>query len=205
MIRLLVFSCLALAIAGCNRKISTTPNLGIGDLKSTMIGSYNSGKQEAADSAYYNISLHMYPIWEDKGHYLYVEQAMNSMQERPYRQRVYQLIDLGNNKYESKVYTFKDETAAIGKWKDPDFWKAYNVSDIEERVGCSVFLTYKDGVYVGSTDGKSCLSSLRGATYATSKVTIFPDRIESWDQGFNDEDIQVWGAEKGGYIFDKLK
>ena len=205
MFRLLIFFCLTLTIVGCNRQASTSLSSGIVQLKTSMTGSYNSEKQEATDSAYYNISLHMYPIWEDKGHYLYVEQAMNSMQERPYRQRVYELIDLGNNKYESKVYTFRDETAAIGKWRNPSFWEAYNLSDLEEREGCSVFLTYKDGVYSGSTDGKSCLSSLRGATYATSKVTIFPNRIESWDQGFNDEDIQVWGAVTGGYIFDKLK
>jgi hypothetical protein len=42
---------------------------------------------------------------------------------------------------------------------------------------------------------------LRGASYATSKVTIEEGLIISWDQGFNEEDEQVWGAVKGGYEF----
>ncbi|MGB0932242.1 MAG: CpcT/CpeT family chromophore lyase, partial [Chitinophagales bacterium] len=55
------------------------------------------------------------------------------------------------------------------------------------------------------TKEKECGSTLRGATYATSKVNIYKDRLESWDQGFNDQDSQVWGAVKGPYIFDKME
>jgi CpeT protein len=57
--------------------------------------------------------------------------------------------------------------------------------------------------YEGSTLGKECLSSLRGATYATSKVKIDEKMILSWDQGWDNADKQIWGATKGGYIFDK--
>jgi len=58
-----------------------------------------------------------------------------------------------------------------------------------------------DGYYTGSTVGKLCESNLRGAAYATSEVTVKSDRIISWDRGFDNEDNQVWGAEKGGYVF----
>ena len=57
--------------------------------------------------------------------------------------------------------------------------------------------------FTGSTQGKSCNSELRGATYATSEVIIGNGFIESWDRGFNEKDEQVWGAEKGGYIFER--
>lgn len=33
-----------------------------------IMGSYDSSKQAAADSSFYNIALHMYPIWKGKGH-----------------------------------------------------------------------------------------------------------------------------------------
>jgi hypothetical protein len=36
-------------------------------------------------------------------------------------------------------------------------------------------------------------------------VTIWPDRLISWDRGWNDKGQQVWGAEKGGYIFVKQR
>ncbi|MBK7887481.1 MAG: hypothetical protein IPJ86_09325 [Bacteroidetes bacterium] len=29
--------------------------------------------------------------------------------------------------------------------------------------------------------------------------------LPSWDRGFNDDGVQVWGAERGGYIFLKQK
>uniref|UniRef100_UPI0038D3A63C CpcT/CpeT family chromophore lyase n=1 Tax=Flavobacterium sp. TaxID=239 RepID=UPI0038D3A63C len=52
---------------------------------------------------------------------------------------------------------------------------------------------------------KTCASELRGASYATSKVTITANQVLSWDQGFDKDDKQVWGATKAGYIFDKLQ
>ena len=56
-----------------------------------MQGSFDSKEQAAEDSAYYAISLHMYPIWPERGQFLYVEQALAAMQDKPYRQRVYEL------------------------------------------------------------------------------------------------------------------
>ena len=60
-----------------------------------------------------------------------------------------------------------------------------------------------DGSYSGSTRNKSCGSTLEGATYASSKVKISKDRIVSWDQGFDANGVQVWGATKEGYVFVK--
>ncbi|RZN83915.1 MAG: hypothetical protein EVB12_00935, partial [Winogradskyella sp.] len=78
-----------------NREASKiTDNNYLDELYAVMQGSYNSEIQSQVDSTYYNISLHMYSIWEGKGHYLYVEQALNSMQSKPYRQRIYKLNKL---------------------------------------------------------------------------------------------------------------
>ena len=62
-----------------------------------------------------------------------------------------------------------------------------------------------NGSYEGSTNGKDCQSDLRGAKYATSEVVISDEGIKSWDRGYDENDKQVWGAEKGGYVFKKLK
>ena len=40
-------------------------------------------------------------------------------------------------------------------------------------------------------------STLRGASSATSEVEVHPDRVVSWDRGFDAERKHVWGAEKG--------
>ena len=35
--------------------------------------------------------LHMYPIWGSNVNFIYVEQSVSSMQEKPYRQRIYEI------------------------------------------------------------------------------------------------------------------
>lgn len=177
----------------------------VDELFALMQGSFNSEKQALADSSYFNISLHMYPIWEDKGNFLYVEQAMNSMQDRPYRQRIYEVKRINDSTIVSNVYTIPNDSLWIGKWQSPASFDQLNLEDLELREGCGVLLQRIDkNHYKGETGKQSCESTLRGATYATSEVEIWLDKIISWDRGFDASDIQVWGAVKGGYIFDKL-
>ena len=72
------------------------------------------------------------------------------------------------------------------------------------REGCKVVLYRVDeGYFEGSTVDNNCNSNLHGASYATSEVIIKEDRLISWDRGFDENDKQVWGAEKGGYVFIK--
>ena len=42
-------------------------------------------------------------------------------------------------------------------------------------------------LFNGATGDKTCPSELRGASYATSKVTVDTDKIISWYHGFNAE------------------
>lgn len=175
------------------------------ELFSLMQGSFNSEIQSQVDSSYYNISLHMYPIWQDKGHFLYVEQALNSMQDRPYRQRIYEITRLSDSTFSSAVYNLDTDSLWIGKWKTPVAFDAISKSDLMLKSGCEVVLKRLDkNHFMGSTGETSCASSLRGASYAQSEVEVLEDKIISWDRGFDSEGNHVWGAEKGGYIFNKL-
>ena len=54
------------------------------ELFALMQGSFDSKAQAERDSAFYAISLHMHQVWPERGHFLYVEQALASMQEKPY-------------------------------------------------------------------------------------------------------------------------
>ena len=205
MLRFLVPS-LILILTSCSLKKSLPEVDELTTLKTMMTGSFNSAEQASQDSSYYDISLQMYPIWEDRpGHWLYVEQAVTAMLDKPYRQRVYQLKRNDQNIFESIVYTLVNQDDFIGKYDRPDFFDNYDESILELREGCTVYLEKADNFYWGSTLDKDCKSSLRGASYATSKVKIYKNEIQSWDQGFDDDGNQVWGATKGGYIFKKLQ
>ena len=177
-------------------------------LTSWMTGSFSSEGQAISDTNYFNIELEMVQIWKNRqdGPWIYVEQAVAEYKENPYRQRVYKLKQIGNAKIESIVYTIPDPLRFAGDYKKDIPLLTLTPDSLSLREGCNVILLRIDeNHFKGSTIDKNCNSILRGASYATSEVLIKEDRIISWDRGFDENDQQVWGAEKGGYIFIKRK
>jgi hypothetical protein len=200
-----------LAVFSCKTETKKTPQNTeekidlLSELYTVMQGSYNSEIQSEVDSSYYNISLHMYPIWEGKGNYLYVEQALNSMQNKPYRQRIYKLNQLTDSTFTSEIYTLAVDSIWIGKWKTPKAFDSISPKDITLKSGCEVVLKrLAQNLYEGKTGDTTCVSTMNGAAFARSQVDIMEDKIISWDRGFDANGDYVWGAEKGGYIFNKL-
>ena len=210
MTRFLPIILILLFVSSCkneSKQVADEPSVDteLKELYGLMQGSFNSEVQSQVDSSYINISLHMYPIWEDKGHFLYVEQAMNSRQNKPYRQRIYELKRLSDSTFSSAVYTLDVDSLWIGKWKTPEAFDAIALKDIALKEGCEVILQrMSDKHYMGKTGDTSCASSLYGASYARSEVEILEDKVISWDRGFDADGNYVWGAEKGPYIFNKL-
>jgi len=170
-----------------------------------MTGYFTSAKQARADTDYYNIKLKMIPIWQNRtdGDYIYVEQALASNENKPYRQRVYHITQ-NDKQFISKVYTIPNEENYLYSWKNTRPFINLVPDSLVERAGCEVVLVYENGMFKGSTGATSCKSTLRGASYATSEVEVFVDKIISWDRGFDDKGEHVWGAEKSGYVFDKV-
>lgn len=153
-----------------------------------LSGSFSSEEQHKADAEnYFDIRLHMTPIWSDRsdGYWLYVEQARADALDRPYRQRVYQLVQLGDNEFESRVYELPGETPAdalkfAGAWKDLSKLEGVSAENLKLKDGCSIFLKrLPDGTFEGATRGNGCASTLRGATHTTSEVKLSPDQMIS--------------------------
>lgn len=180
---------------------------GLQTLSDWMQGSFSSAEQARSDSNYYDIRLEVVRIWPQRndGVWLYVEQAAAANLQKPYRQRVYHLTEEGDGIFSSKVYALKNPLRFAGQYDHPQPLAAISPDSLIDRVGCTVYLKEKTAdSYSGRTDGKKCQSNLRGATYATSIVSVFADRLESWDQGFDVNDKQVWGATKGAYVFRRI-
>ena len=85
------------ACDGTKKAAATKSSPDLDRLVQTMIGKYNSSEQAKADKEYYDISLVMTPIFPERtdGKWLYIEQAMMSKLEKPYRQRLYQVEQIG--------------------------------------------------------------------------------------------------------------
>lgn len=199
----------AILVLSCGRRSSAALRLGASSnldaVIDMMTGSFDSSAQAARDSAYYDISLEMHEIWQDRDpavRWLYVEQAVSSMKDRPYRQRVYRVAyDAQRDAIESRVYELPDPEKYVFAWQDGGLFDQLDPDALILREGCSVYLTSDGGCYEGSTEDDACKSSLRGASYATSSVQICAEGITSWDQGWDDTGTQVWGAVDGGYVF----
>lgn len=177
---------------------------GFATLAAWMAGSFSSAAQAAADTNFLDIRLQVKPIWTSRtdGAWFYVEQAVAWAPDKPYRQRVYHLRDLGGGRLASATYTLPDPAAAVGAWKLDQPLLEIGPDDLTAREGCVVTLERRpDGVFVGATRGRECTSELRGATWASTEIEIGPDRLVSWDRGWDDAGEQVWGSEHGGYVF----
>ena len=169
-----------------------------------MIGSFSSEAQAAEVEGYFDIRLEVVPIWTDRedGPWLYVEQAAASNLDRPYRQRVYHLSEEEDGALRSEVYALPEPLRFAGAWRDTTMLDGIGPGDLKVRAGCAVILRRAtEERFEGSTVGKECTSTLRGASYATSKVIATAEGLESWDQGFAESGEQVWGAEDGPYLF----
>lgn len=199
---LLAFAAVACAPAEPETAAGPDP---LDEVAAMMTGSFSSAAQAAADGDYFDIRLEMVPIWteRDDARWLYVEQAAATALDRPYRQRVYRVTHEVDGSVVSAVYELPgDPLDYAGAWSEPFRFDAIAPENLSVREGCAVVLRPDgEGRWTGSTIEDRCKSTLRGASYATSEVTATDEAIESWDRGFDAAGEQVWGAEKGAYVF----
>lgn len=178
-------------------------------LRDYMVGSFSSAKQASRDPENYrDIRLEMVQVWPDRtdGTWLYVEQAVASSLDKPYRQRIYRLRHDSANVYTSDVYTLPEPALQYaGAWQDPSRLGSLTPEALTLKDGCSLTLTWHNcsAIFTGTTTGTGCESTLQGAAYASSEASISPFGMITWDRGFDKNGNQVWGATEGGYVFVK--
>ncbi|MEB3198571.1 MAG: chromophore lyase CpcT/CpeT [Candidatus Sericytochromatia bacterium] len=177
-------------------------------LANKMIGVYDSKDQALADPENYrDVTLHMVRVWPERkdGPWLYIEQALSKQVQLPYRQRVYRLLPRTDGRVASEVYTLPEPVLKYaGAWRQANPLGDLKPADLTPRTGCAVVLRQTSpGIWAGGTVGRECPSELYGAAYATSEVVVSGSTLKSWDRGYDANGEQVWGAEKGGYVFIK--
>jgi len=183
-------------------------NSDLDQLVQWMTGSFSSAEQHAKDPDFFDIRLEMRPIWTDRtdGRWLYVEQAVATMRHQPYRQRIYYVTSVTDGKFQSAVFELPGNPLAYaGAWGKPELLKGLAQDKLLPREGCTMHLTRQaDGSFAGGTEGRGCASSRQGAKYATSEARIYADRLVTLDRGYDEKGRQVWGSQKGGYIFKRV-
>lgn len=182
-------------------------------LKSLMTGTFSSADQAKRDTNFFAISLQMVEVASDERNFwLYVEQAVSTATDKPYRQRLYRVYQVNDTTAASVIYEFKDPKQFVAAWTKEQSKKQLkefiqlistdqDVPDLILRRGCTMYVKKKGKTFTASTQGNSCISNLRGAAYATSTASITEKGMVTLDRGYNAMGKQVWGSEHGGYEF----
>jgi len=176
-------------------------------LAAWMTGSFSSADPARGDQILHDVSLHVAAIWTDRsdGPWLYCEQTLSDAPDHPYRQRIYQLAARPDGSIEARIFDLPDPLAATGAWKNPALLTKLSPVDLIAQVGCSLVLRVQpDGSFKGGTTDKGCPSTLRGASYSTTEMTVTDQQIIQWDRGYNASDTQVWGSTRGGFTFQRM-
>lgn len=164
-------------------------------------GRFDSEEQSEENWNYYAISLIMCQVEapEIGETVLYVEQAQMEALNQPYRQRLYRLEVLEEGEVESSVYELENPTEVVGLCDQEE--RYFSADEAILKDGCEVYLSWNGKGFSGETEVGTCESTMGGASYATSIVEMDMEYISSWDQGWNSQEEQVWGATEGAYIF----
>jgi len=197
----------SLTLFGGCATVEPLPN-DVAELTRWMSGTFSSHTQSVERPGdFLDIRLVMVPIWRerDDGAWLYVEQAVATAAERPYRQRVYHLSQNADGSIVSEVFTLPGEALEFaGAWKRPEAFAKLAPGSLTPRHGCAITLRRNAGRFEGSTSGSDCPSDLSGAKYATSEAFVRSQSIETWDRGYAENGEQVWGSKAGPYRFLKV-
>ena len=201
-------------LTGCGTETGTLPEASVSpaaeqaSLRADKVyqllqGHFDSSEQAAEDPNYFEISLKMCPVdapWLGE-RVLYVEQAVSTRLNEPYRQRLYVIAPLDKDVV-SRVFELANPEEFIGLC-NTETLKVVAEGDASIKSGCEVYLAEQGEGFLGGTAGKGCFSSLNGASYAASDVTLKDGQVTSWDRGYDAQDNQVWGATDGPYQFIK--
>lgn len=198
---------LSLFVFACSETESTPEDISpsvLEEFEAQLAGRFTSEEQSNSDMSYYAVQLHACPVDvpELGENVLYIEQALVENLSSPYRQRFYVLSDQGDNWVRSEIYTLDNEDSFVGLCNDTEI-ASFSADVATLKDGCHVDLQWDGTGFSGQTEESSCSSDMNGASYATSIVETTPNQITSWDQGWDAQGNQVWGAVAGAYVFDR--
>jgi CpeT protein len=181
---------------------------------SSLSGNFTSSEQALQDPEFFDINLFSCPALveaEDSQSplvkYLYVEQAVSSSLQAPYRQRIYRVSGIEGETVDtvkSEIFLLNTPEKYIGMCAKPLSERLVKSSEIKGR-DCFVTLTKNaEGNFSGQTPEGGCPSTFRGAVKAESIVTLLPNGLNAWDRGYDAAGNVVWGPTKGPYEFRRV-
>jgi hypothetical protein len=138
---------------------------------------------------------------------LFAEQANALMIDRPYRQRILQFQEDGNQIW-VQYWGFKDPAAWAGAGRDRDRLRQIMPNDITPLAGCLLNVSFADDRYqaVMPSDSKCCFAYLNEIRQVILGFEVTEHEFWSGDHGIDpDTGAAIWGAMMDFYKFHKVK
>jgi len=180
----------------------------VAEVARLLTGRFDSSAQAARDPQYFAVQLHACAVTLPAvgENVVYVEQAMLSAVDAPYRQRLY-VVEQDGDAVVSAVLELDAPEQVIGvcDFSAADRDRVLSARTATPLPGCAVVLQPDGDGWSGGTVDDACANDYAGATWASTEVRLTETAIESWDRGYDADGQQVWGATAGGYVFDRVE
>jgi len=138
---------------------------------------------------------------------IFAEQANALILDRPYRQRILQLVE-NDGKIQVKYWGFKDPVAWTGAGRDLDRLNQITINDIEPLAGCLLDVSFANGRYKAEMpkEAKCCFQYLNESRQVVLGFEVSADEFWSGDRGVEPETgTAIWGAIMDFYKFKKIQ
>jgi len=133
----------------------------------------------------------------------FLEQAYDFMLNRPYRLRVFKIIQVDDH-IELAHFKLKDQEKFFGASRDLQRLQNLTLEDLEEMPGCDMIVSWTGHSFKGEVKpGKACIVERNGkTTYLDNSFEIDENKLISYDIGRDPEtDELVWGSVAGPFHF----
>ena len=133
--------------------------------------------------------------------FLYQEQGLTDKLDKPYRQRFLEITTDGELE-SNLVYSHSYKPENLEEWIN--FCNYDTRSVAKNQLGelvCTVTLKPFLSIYSGKTPSEGCPAKVRGAVKITNRIILHQEGMDTWDRGFDESGVQVWGAEDRAYQF----
>jgi CpeT/CpcT family (DUF1001) len=178
-------------------------------LAQLMAGEFDNKAQAIEQPAWF-VHLRLWyrplPMWIEGNLALFAEQG-NLLGDRPYRQRIAVLSEVGEA-LRVQYWGFRQPERFLGAGADPSLLETLTLDDLEALPGCGLGVTRIAGGFKGEPDvGTRCCFQYDGATrQVILGFEVTEGRFLSFDRGVDPETGRgLWGALMGAYEFEQVK
>jgi len=191
----------------CSKKLSEAElsNKRVDRLHRYLQGNYTNKTQVKNEKDIQEYELHIAPIWEDREdeHWLYVERRNINEPNIPVHQRVVKIFE-NMDFIKQQVFFIPSAKDYLDGWRQVEVFDSLKPEQLLKQRGCTVFFkeTEKDN-FKGITLGKSCANRFKGAKYSRTDMNVKEEEMRWLEQGFDENNMFIWGPEHGGIQFVK--